>query len=108
MSYNISTSTNSSAALSNALSNLGNIQSTPFPTTFANGSTTNGTYFNSTKLVPTFKMELYKSENEGFVLNLILFNPSTLSEEGKLFILKDVENLGRDIQNILMMEIIKK
>lgn len=103
---NISTSSNTSTALSNAIASLGNIQSAPFPATFANGSI--GTYFNSTKLVPAFKMELYKSENEGFILNLILFNQSTLSEEGKLFILKDVENLGRDIQNILMMEIIKK
>ena len=31
-----------------------------------------------------------------------------ITEEGKLFILKDIENLGRDIQNILMTEIIKK
>ena len=106
MSYNISTTNNSSAALSNAIANLGNLQSTPFPTTFANGNSS-GTYFNSTKLVPAFKMELYKSQNEGFILNLILFNPATLLEDGKLFILKDVENLGRDIQNILMMEIIK-
>jgi hypothetical protein len=85
MSYNISTSSNTSAALNNAIANLGNLQSTPFPAVFANGSTSSGTYFNSTKLVPTFKMELYKSENEGFILNLILFNQSTLTEEGKLY-----------------------
>lgn len=80
------------------------MQTTPFPTTMVpiNGGGNFG------KITPNFKMEMYKSENEGFILNLIKINPSSYSEEGKLFILKDIENLGRDIQNILMMEIIKK
>lgn len=112
MSLNLPTTSITSPALATALSSLNNIQNTSLPAFFTNGSSiANGngsTYFNSTKLVPAFKMELYKSQNEGFILNLILFNPDTLLEEGKLFILKDVENLGRDIQNILMMEIIKK
>ena len=114
MSLNLPTTSITSPALATALSSLNNIQNTSLPAFFTNGSSSsiangNGsTYFNSTKLLPAFKMELYKSENEGFILNLITFNTSTFSEEGKLFILKDVENLGRDIQNILMMEIIKK
>jgi hypothetical protein len=107
MSYNISTTNNTSAALNTALANLTNLQTTPFPAAYANGSSGGGTYF-TTKLNPAFKMELYKSENEGFILNLISFNLASLTEEGKLFILKDIENLGRDIQNILMTEIIKK
>jgi hypothetical protein len=53
-------------------------------------------------------MEFYKSENGGFVLNLIKPNPDTYSEKPKLFTLKDVENIGRDIQNILLVEILKQ
>lgn len=105
MSYSISSTNNSSSVLQNALHSLGNLgtmQSSPFATSVTNGSTS------FAKIIPTFKMEMYKSENEGFILNLIKLNPSSYSEEGKLFILNDIENLGRDIQNILMMEIIKK
>ena len=58
--------------------------------------------------IPTFKMEMYKSQNEGFILNLIKTNPESHIDEGKLFILNDIENLGRDIQYILAMEILKK
>lgn len=102
MSYSISSTNNSSSALQNALHSLGTIQANPFATSVTNGSTS------LAKITPTFKMEMYKSENEGFILNLIKLNPSSYSEEGKLFILNDIENLGRDIQNILMLEIIRK
>jgi hypothetical protein len=53
-------------------------------------------------------MEFYKSENGGFVLNLVKSNPDMYTEKPKLFILNDVENIGRDIQNILLVEILKQ
>jgi hypothetical protein len=104
-SYNVNASNNSSA-IQHAINSLGTIASShPISTISTLPINGNG---NFGKNSPTFKMEMYKSENGGFILNLIKTNPSSYSEEGKLFILSDIENLGRDIQNILMVEIIKK
>jgi hypothetical protein len=58
------------------------------------------------KMRPTFSMEFYKSENGGFVLNL-LSNDKNNQPTNKLFILKEEENIGRDVQNILVMEVLK-
>lgn len=62
---------------------------------------------NNMFMVPTFKMEMYKSENGGFVLTLVTMNPNTYQDMRKLFILNDLQNMGRDIQNILAAEILK-
>ena len=99
MSFNISTAPNYSP-LQSAFTTTANTQH-PYGSTVTSGSFGNNVF-------PTFKMEMYKSENEGFVLNLIKTNPETHTDEGKLFILNDIENLGRDIQYILAMEILKK
>jgi hypothetical protein len=110
MSYNLSSATNNSAALQNALNSISNISNAsvgnvPFIT---NNTSTNASYSFPSSLSPVFKMEFYKSENGGFVLNLIKPNVDTYSEKAKLFTLKDVENIGRDIQNILLVEILKQ
>jgi hypothetical protein len=52
-------------------------------------------------------MEMFKSENGGFIMNLITMNYNNYSEKHKLFILNDTQNMGRDIQNILAAEILK-
>ena len=75
---------------------------------FGNTNVYLGSSFAGNNVFPTFKMEMYKSQNEGFILNLIKTNPESHIDEGKLFILNDIENLGRDIQYILAMEILKK
>lgn len=79
--------------------------------TGANGSyaTTSTNSYNAGsvfKAQPAFKMEMYKSENGGFVMNLIT-NSTHYNEDAKIFILNDIENLGKDIQNILIAEILK-
>lgn len=81
--------------------------------TSSNGSIATSIYTNGNitfhhKIFPKFKMEMYKSENGGFVMNLISYQDNTNNEESKLFILSDIENLGKDIQNILLTEILKK
>jgi len=104
MSFNINASSNTSPLLQSALNSLNS--SGTITTISTNGSSTISP-FNS-KIFPTFKMELFKSENGGFVLNLIICKDNSYTESSKLFILNDVENLGRDIQNILLVEILKK
>lgn len=89
-------------ALGNAVSNI----------TTTNGYATANGYTGISitgefKMIPTFKMEMYKSENGGFILNLISMNPNTFQDTNKLFILNDIQNMGRDIQNILAAEILK-
>ena len=100
MSFNISSAPNYSPLLQSAFTTTANTQH-PYGSTVSNAS------FAGNNVFPTFKMEMYKSENEGFVLNLIKTNPESHIDEGKLFILNDIENLGRDIQYILAMEILK-
>ena len=80
MSFNISATPNHSPLLQSALSSY---TTNKYPY----GSTTSSGSFGS-NVFPTFKMEMYKSENEGFILNLIKTNPESHIEEGKLFILK--------------------
>jgi hypothetical protein len=96
--------TNTPIAGLNSMSNIGITTTNGYAT--ANGYATvntNGAF----KMSPTFKMEMYKSENGGFVLNLITMNPNTYQDMYKLFILNDIQNMGRDIQNILAAEILK-
>lgn len=101
MSFNISATPNHSPLLQSALNSY-------TTNSFPYGPTVSSTSFAGNNVFPTFKMEMYKSQNEGFILNLIKTNPESHIEEGKLFILNDIENLGRDIQYILAMEILKK
>lgn len=99
MSFNISATPNYSPLLQSALTSY-TTNTNPYGPTTSSGSFGNNVF-------PTFKMEMYKSENEGFILNLIKTNTESHIDEGKLFILNDIENLGRDIQYILAMEILK-
>ena len=103
MSFNICSTPNSnySPLLQSALNSFSTNTQSPY------GPTVNSASFGN-NVFPTFKMEMYKSQNDGFILNLIKRNPESLIDEGKLFILNDIENLGRDIQYILAMEILKK
>jgi hypothetical protein len=89
-----------STALNNALVTLGTTPST-------NSIYTNGNSPFHSKVIPRFKMEMYKSENGGFVMNLVIYKDNLYNEESKLYTLNDIENLGRDIQNILLVEILK-
>jgi len=103
MSSLISSNINSSSALQNAIAQLGinSVSNSGMNNTFS--SYTASSVF---KAQPAFKMEMYKSENGGFVMNLIT-NSSTYNEDTKIFILNDMKNLGNDIQNILLTEILK-
>jgi hypothetical protein len=107
MSY-LATNSNSSNIIQSALNSLSN--------SYATNSTSGNNYAtvaaipitnNILKSVPTFKMEMFKSENGGFVMSLITMNPNTYQDVSKLFILNDIQNMGRDIQNILASEILK-
>jgi len=100
MSYtNTNTNTNSSSLLQNAINTLSNSV-----VTSSNVSTPCA--YNGFK-VPNFKIEMFKSENGGFIMNLITMCYTNYSEKHKLFILNDIQNMGRDIQNILAAEILK-
>jgi hypothetical protein len=96
---------NTSAILQSALATTGtNGNYTSNTNSYAiNSLPTNNSVF---KAQPAFKMEIYKSENGGFIMNLIT-NSNTYSEDSKMFILNDMKNLGNDIQNILLTEILK-
>ena len=98
MSYT-NTNTNSSSLLQNAITTLGT-------TVVTNSNTSTPCAYSGFK-VPNFKMEMFKSENGGFIMNLITMNYNNYSEKHKLFILNDTQNMGRDIQNILAAEILK-
>ena len=89
-----SNSTNANA-IQNALASLN--------TTYSNNSVSLPFADNSYKLSPTFKIEMFKSENGGFIMNLFVSG----SQGPKLFILNDIQNIGNDIQNILLAEILK-
>lgn len=109
MSY-LATNSNSSQALQSALNSLnipnGSVSNIGLANT--NGyATINTNSSNVLRAVPTFKMEMFKSENGGFVMSLITMNPNTYQDVSKLFILNDIQNMGRDIQNILASEILK-
>lgn len=94
----INSLTNTPIAGLNSMSNIGITTTNGYATVNTNGAF---------KMSPTFKMEMYKSENGGFVLNLITMNPNTYQDTNKLFILNDIQNMGRDIQNILATEMLK-
>jgi hypothetical protein len=93
----ITSNNNSSPLLQSAINSVSNIGTNGF------SSYNSGSVF---KAQPAFKMEMYKSENGGFVMNLIT-NSTTYNEDTKIFILNDMKNLGNDIQNILLTEILK-
>jgi hypothetical protein len=103
---------NTSALLQSALATI-HTNNTAVP--LYNTNTTNSSYITTNsssesgiaKLVPSFKLEMYKAENGGFVLNLLKAHPLKQFATGKLFILKDIENLGKDIQYILATEVLK-
>ena len=59
-------------------------------------------YATSNSIEPVFKMEFFKSENGGYIVGI------TYNNTCKLYTIKEVENLGRDIQNILLLEVLKK
>lgn len=117
MSYPATLNTNASHAIQSALNSLTNTSVGLNPMSNIGITTTNGyatsngyAAINTTgafKMIPTFKMEMYKSENGGFILNLITMNPNTYQDTNKLFILNDIQNMGRDIQNILATEMLK-
>ena len=52
-------------------------------------------------------MSFYQSENGGFIMELKVGDDSNYVPKSKLFIIKDVENMGTEIQNILLQEILK-
>ncbi len=113
MSSSLSSVANNSQELQNVLNSISNTSITNLPM-ITNNTSANGWYtstshpFSLNNLSPVFKMEFYKSENGGFVLNLVKSNPDMQTEKPKLFILNDVENIGKDIQNILLVEILKQ
>lgn len=103
------TNTNSVNALQNVLASLNSVNTNtttnPYPIVHSiNGS---GYSTNQYRIAPAFKMELFKSENGGFVMHLITTDNKTNHETTKMFILSNVENMGNDIQNILVMEILR-
>jgi hypothetical protein len=94
--------TNSNHIISNALASLNNNYSNNYNAIVSSGNTISNSD-NSYKLAPTFKMEMFKSENGGFIMNLYVLG----AQGPKLFILNDIQNMGNDIQNILLAEILK-
>jgi hypothetical protein len=84
--HNTSTSNTNSVVANNPFWPLGNDSTSLFPT-------------------PMFKMEFYKAHNGGFIMRLI--KDGKKSENASLYILKDLDNIGNEIQNIMMLEVIK-
>lgn len=112
MSHHILSSAANTSPLINSLINgydpLGTtITSIPPMYSNTNGTANSINYPKPYKADPAFKMELYKSENGGFVMHLITTDPKTNTDNVRMYILPDIENLGRDIQNILIMDILK-
>ena len=63
------------------------------------------------KLESNYKIELTKSENGGFVIQVYVPNPKEVgfyNKRPKIYINKEIENLGKDIQNALMIELMKE
>ena len=56
---------------------------------------------------PKFDMSFYQSENGGFIMELKDGVDANYLPKSKLFIIKEIENMGTEIQNILMKEILK-
>jgi hypothetical protein len=78
--------------------------------TQANGSWANSTFPfpNQSKFgSPKFNMSFYQSENGGFIMELKDGLDSNYVPKSKLFIIKEIENMGTEIQNILLQEILK-
>jgi hypothetical protein len=99
---------------SNALASiLSSIQSSPVGSgscLMANGSwytVANPLHKQSNFRNPKFDMSFYQSENGGFIMELKVGDDSNYVPKSKLFIIKDVENMGTEIQNILLQEILK-
>ena len=69
----------------------------------------------NTKIHPNFRIELTKAENDGFVIQLTTIPNSTNGNafsqytiKPKIYINTDIQNLGSDIQNALMLELLKQ
>ena len=110
MSYNnTSYNQNTSNAIQNALASIQNASANSILAApiYNTGNTSLPFTDTSYKISPTFRMEMFKSENGGFVMHLITRDVNTHAEKIKIFILKEIEELGRDIQNILVMEALK-
>jgi len=86
----------SSGLFSNAMGS--NIATTPYPYDDSK----------SFRSKPTFKMEFYKSENGGFIMSIVKLNKTTYQNEDTLYIIKDVDNMGQEIQNILMLDVLRE
>lgn len=98
-------SNNCSQNYSQAMSNTNN--SFNFP----HAGITLGTQI-AEKTTPVYKINLIKSENGGFVMEFTktdnsVYNP-IIPKTPKIYILNEIENLGRDIQNILLLEEIRQ
>ena len=60
------------------------------------------------KISRDYRIDLTKAENGGFVIQVYKTNtPDAWSAKPKIYINTEIENLGRDIQNALMLEIMK-
>ena len=77
------------------ISNTNNSLYNPFSGGGGNGIISNA-------IDPVFKMEFFKSENGGYIVGI------TYNNTCKLYTIKEIENLGREIQNILFIEVLKK
>ena len=103
----MSTSSNTTLAITGALYSanhvLGNIYT----------SNTNGSYnlepFDVSKS-PFCRISLTKSENNGIVMELRMTDKYSMhsSNEPKVYVISSVENLGKEIQNAVAMEIMKQ
>ena len=104
----LNVNSNSSLAIQNALNSLA-VNPSPINTNvpFTHAVLSNNDYYNKSKVNPTFKLELFKAENGGFVMHLVTTDRNTYTDKTKMFILGDIQNMGRDIQNILAAEVLK-
>ena len=99
-----------SSIQSSSVGSSGSITNTSNPLVMANGSwnsAANSIVKQSKFGNPKFDMSFYQSENGGFIMELKDGVDLNYVPKSKLFIIKDVENMGTEIQNILLQEILK-
>lgn len=99
-----------SSIQSSSVGSSGSITNTSNPLVMANGSwnsAANPIAKQSKFGNPKFDMSFYQSENGGFIMELKDGVDLNYVPKSKLFIIKDVENMGTEIQNILLQEILK-
>ena len=62
----------------------------------------------NSKIHRDYRIDLTKAENSGFVIQIYKSNtPESWSAKPKIYINTNIEDLGKDIQNALMVEILK-